>query len=71
MEVKESEMIRIKKTKSVEMYYDEGEGIVSLYICGKEFAADWRRVDIPILKVFQVKRGLESAVQRFYRRKKK
>ena len=68
-----SDPIRIKKTKSVEMYYDEDSKTVSI-ICilvSSEGVKYIENINIPISKVFQLKRGLESAVQRFYRRKKK
>ena len=54
-------LTQIKKTKSVEMYFDEnGKGIV-LFVHGDHGPSD---VYIPLSKAFQVKRGLESAVQR-------
>jgi serine kinase of HPr protein (carbohydrate metabolism regulator) len=68
MEVKEIDLIRLKKTKSVEMNYDEIGKDIYLIMFGESGATS---VIIPISKAFQVKRGLESAVQRFYRKKKK
>ena len=69
MKVNTEELIQIKKTKSVEMLYGPKVDRLSIYV-------KWRpdgyvdEMVIPMSKVFQVKRGLESAVQRFYRRKK-
>ncbi|MCK4824236.1 hypothetical protein KA005_51265 [bacterium] len=76
MEVKESELIQIKKTKSVEIYFDEEYKEVILTMFGQEeidmgSGEVFGSVTIPISKVFQVKRGLESAIQRFYRKKKR
>ena len=69
MEIKRVELIQIKKTKSVLMYYDEVNNEIILNMI-KDNGAIYD-VLIPISKAFQVKRGLESAVQRFYRKKKK
>ena len=55
------EMTKIKKTKSVEMAGDR-EG-VAVMIGNMNL---W----IPIKVVFQVKRGLETYTQKFYRKKK-
>ena len=60
----ETKLTPIKRTKSVIMNGDR-EG-VSLWVSGWDIDK-W----IPIKKVFQVKRGLESYVQRFYRKAKK
>ena len=69
MITKTKDLIRIKQTKSVEMYYDEEGNYVYLKMIDVE---GMNRVTIiPISKAFQVKRGLESAVQRFYRKKKR
>lgn len=54
-------MIKIKETKSVAMYADEVE--VHIIIGANQLS-------IPIKSVFQVKRGLESYVQKFYRKTK-
>lgn len=54
-------MIEIKHTKSIRMIGDKDA--VNIVI-GKDDL--W----IPMKKVFQVKRGLESYVQRFYRKQK-
>lgn len=57
-------MIKIKETKSVLMDYSIDTHDVSLAIGG-------RAVIIPMKSIFQVRRGLESAVQRFYRKHEK
>lgn len=64
-----TDLIRIKSTKSVEMFYDEDSK--ELYITMVQTVGNFREMVVPMSKVFQVKRGLESAVQRFYRKKKK
>jgi hypothetical protein len=56
-------MIQIKKTKSVEMWGDKSEVVIQCW-------GD-AQLHIPIKSVFQVKRGLESYTQKFYRRKVK
>ena len=69
MKTETQDLIQIKKTKSVEMYASK-EGVhlkVLQDFDGRKGSWD---IIIPMSKVFQVKRGLESAVQRFYRRKK-
>lgn len=63
-----TEMIRVKKTKSVEMYYDELNKELLLQV-KNEYRS--HNMPIPMSKIFQVKRGLESCVQRFYRKKVK
>ena len=55
-------LIQVKKTKSVKMYHDTDEFGVWIHIGA-------RQIFIPMSKIYQVKRGLESEVQRFYRRK--
>lgn len=60
--IMQTEMKLIKKTKSVEMNGDK-DG-VGLRINPVEI---W----IPMKSVFQVKRGLESYIQKFYRKHKK
>lgn len=57
------DLIQIKKTKSVLMAGNQEEVYLFLEESGQS-------ITIPMKKVFQVKRGLESYVQRFYRRKK-
>jgi hypothetical protein len=52
-------MIQIKKTKTVEMLGNQTG--VFIRIGNQDFA-------IPMKQVFQVKRGLESYVQKFYRK---
>ena len=59
--IQNSNMIQIKKTKSVEMSGDI-EGVTLDMV--KSGQAVW----IPVSVVFQVKRGLESYIQRFYRK---
>jgi hypothetical protein len=54
-------MIQIKKTKSVEMNYDPASREIFI---GDAYEGMW----IPLSKVFQVKRGLETAVQKYYRK---
>jgi hypothetical protein len=60
-------MIQIKKTKSVEMYGDKKEVDVKIY-GHDDMGVFYGTMTIPIGRVFQVKRGLESYVQRFYRK---
>ena len=70
MKTETQDLIQIKKTKSIEMYASK-EGVhllVMQEIDGRE--GSWNII-IPMSKVFQVKRGLESAVQRFYRKHEK
>lgn len=55
-------MIQIKKTKSVTMLGDETGVILQI---GQDVVV----TTIPMKSVFQVKRGLESYIQRFYRKK--
>ena len=58
-------MTQIKKTKSVEMIYNENSKKIFVELFdGNDHFVIW----IPLSKVFQVKRGLETAVQRFYRK---
>ena len=61
MKISKQELIEIKKTKSVAMSADN-EG-VTLYL-----EKSGEHVWIPMSVVFQVKRGLETTVQRFYRK---
>jgi hypothetical protein len=60
-------MIKIKRTKSVDMRYDEEEKSVYINISDRrdEF------INIPMSKIFQVQRGIVSVIQRFYRNDKK
>jgi hypothetical protein len=67
--VLELKMIQIKKTKSVEMYYVEDANEIMLTIKGIRDSVDWRDIIIPMRSVFQVQRGLTSAIQKFYRKK--
>jgi len=66
MEKEELELIRIKKTQTVEMYYSPIEKSVRVVMKKPDGFLDV--MTIPINKIFQVKRGLESATQRFYRK---
>jgi hypothetical protein len=59
-----TKMQQIKKTKSVQM--DGNEKMVMLSVPGDKDRAD--TLIIPMKVVFQVKRGLESYTQRFYRK---
>lgn len=59
-------MIQIKKTKSVEMSGDEKVIKVSV-----DTVENIYPLFIPMKSVFQVKRGLESYIQRFYRKHNK
>jgi hypothetical protein len=63
-------MILIKKTKSVEMYYIPEDKNIMLTTKGIMDKTDFRDTLIPMRSVFQVKRGLETAVQKFYRKVK-
>jgi len=62
METKHEEIEQIKKTINVNMAGNKNEVWLSV--------GNYDAISIPIKIVFQVKRGLESYVQRFYRRKK-
>lgn len=55
-------MIQIKETKSVKMLGDEKSILIDIL---------GQKTTIPIKTVFQVKRGLESYIQRFYRKTSK
>jgi hypothetical protein len=59
-------MEKIKQTKSIEMLGDETG--VSLYVYGQNGN---REMFIPMKSVFQVKRGLVSYIQKFYRKQTK
>jgi len=61
MIIKEENLTQIKKTKSVSMHGDR-EG-VTLWM-----EKSGMNVWIPINTVFQVKRGLESYIQKYYRK---
>lgn len=60
-------MIKIKETKSVTMMGDE-QG-VTLSIGDQDTFEN--KLAIPMRSVFQVKRGLESYIQKFYRKPKR
>ena len=60
--IRTEELVQIKKTKSVEMAGSEFGVWIMMLESGQTMF-------VPISKIFQVKRGLESAVQKFYRRK--
>ena len=67
METIKEEFTQIKKTKSIEMNGNNKE--VEVIVTGSDnFIGS---IFIPISKVFQVKRGLESYIQKFYRRHEK
>jgi hypothetical protein len=68
---KSNTMIQKKKTKSVEMYGDEqGVKLEISATIGRLLLRDGDRFPlyIPIKVVFQIKRGLESYIQKFYRK---
>jgi len=56
-------MIKIKHTQSVEMLGDKDKVILAVF-----HANNSNGISIPMRAVFQVKRGLESYVQKFYRK---
>ena len=60
-----TELIQFKKTKFLKMYWDTELKGVHLVIKGDE-----EKVFIPIAKVFQIKRGMETATQKYYRKRK-
>lgn len=62
-------MIQIKKTKSIVMIGDENGVILSINTYGSfNNTGEPLKVLIPMKSVFQVRRGLESYVQKFYRK---
>jgi hypothetical protein len=71
MKTETQDLIQIKKTKSISMSANSQVFRIDYFAVedGGD-PQDWRNIEIPLSKVFQVKRGLESCVQRFYRRKK-
>ena len=60
-----TELIQFKETKFLKMAWDTELKGVHLVI--KE---DEEKIFIPIAKVFQVRRGLETATQKYYRKRK-
>ncbi|HZX14956.1 MAG TPA: hypothetical protein VFF49_11230 [Thermodesulfobacteriota bacterium] len=66
MKIITEELTKIKETQSVRMYANEN--ILVLYILKSNGE---QVISIPISKVFQVKRGLESYVQKYWRKKTK
>ena len=56
------ELVKIKETKHIKMYASEH---------GTWLHIDENKIWIPIGNSFPVKRGLESFIQKFYRRKKR
>lgn len=60
-------MEKIKQTKSVLMFGSEYGVDLTIHA----FTNDTQNIKIPMKSVFQVKRGLESYIQKFYRRKTK
>jgi len=66
-----TELLQIKKTKSVEMYADEHTGFKGLwiYIYFENDKGSPHTLFIPKNKVFQLQRGIISYLQRFWRKK--
>ena len=62
MIIKEENLTQIKKTKRVSMYGYRG----GVEIWMEKYGT---KVWIPMNTVFQVKRGLESYIQKYYRKK--
>jgi hypothetical protein len=60
-------MIKIKKTKSVEMSFEPNTQEVFVLVINTSGVRN--QVQIPMSKIFQVQRGLTSAIQKFYRKK--
>ena len=70
--IEEHELIRIKKTKFVEMSYNLGDRYLLVAFNNYPKIEGARTmVEIPINKIPQIIRGLFSAYQRFHRLKKK
>jgi len=68
----ETKLTPIKKTNSVSM--SGNRDFVTLNIFGahdKNDPQDWQSITIPMKIAYQVKRGLTSYTQRFYRKVKK
>jgi hypothetical protein len=62
-----TELIEIKKTKSVAMFHDPDRGGLQIYMdTGDGWIND--SMFIPANKVFQVQRGITSYLARFYRK---
>jgi len=64
MELKHEELEPIKRTKNVHMTGNKEEVVLDIGEGHDNY------IYIPMRLVFQVKRGLESYIQKFYRRKK-
>lgn len=58
-------MIKIKETKSVIMTYNPQTKMVFVAMNNGNISSF---VEIPMKSIFQVQRGLTSAIQRFYRK---
>lgn len=80
MDIKGSELVQIKKTKFVTMFWDGDNKSIIIEIIRHIRVArimpeppepGYERVEIPINKIPQIIRGLFSAYQRYYRRKVK
>jgi hypothetical protein len=65
MKTEEHDMVKIKSTKTVEMYKEDA-GIWLVIHDRKK--SESHNIMIPKGAVFQVKRGLVSYIQRFHRR---
>jgi hypothetical protein len=64
MKIQETDWIYIKKTKFLEMFHDTLLNGLWIVVEPND-----DQIFIPLNKIFQVKRGLESYTQRFYRKR--
>lgn len=64
-------MIKIKKTKSIEINYDPERRMFTMTVLGALDSAGWESVNIPLSKIPQIVRGLFSGFVRFYRKHEK
>jgi len=65
-------LIKIKRTKSIEMYYDTELNGLWIYIYENKylgFSAPDGKIFIPMNKVIPAQRGITSCIQRFYRKR--
>jgi len=62
-------LIPIKKTKSVEMLGNRQEVIIRVLTEGNWEHGQMEAMIVPMSKAFQVKRGLVSYIQKFYRKR--
>lgn len=63
----ETELIQVKRTKFVKMFYDEEEGELRIYTLDN-YGVISGEIVVPIIKVPQIIRGLLSSYQRFYKK---